>query len=216
MHPLQGLLVIECFDWPLIVMDKYHLHWFTDEIHIHTSSALASYMHMLHIAEKAETRQLRQVWFALLSFLTHAAMVSKLFDPIRRDNAKEQRSEALREHLQVAKGAAFLPREARDNLEHIDERIDRWVRSGDTKVIEMVFEDRPGFEYLVERGAAVRRVLILSEMVFISEDRNGNRIETALTPIFESLQTLHARCELKLRTESPYNYLLARALEERQ
>jgi hypothetical protein len=193
-------------------MDKYHLHWFTDEIHMHASSAVASYMQLLRLLADPETRQTRNVWFVLLSFLTHAAMVSKFLDPIRPDDAKEERGKALREHLEVADRSAFLPRDARDNLEHIDERIDRWVQRGDIKVLEMVFEDRAGFDFIAERNGAIRRVLIWDEMVFISEDRNGNRIETALSPIFEALQTLHARCEHKLRTESPYSYLLAQAL----
>lgn len=191
-------------------MDKYHLHWFTDEIDMHASSAIASYTQLLQLLNDNKTRQSRGVWFVLLSFLTHAAMVSKLLDPINKDN--EERGRALRAHLEVVSGSAFLPRNARDNLEHIDERIDRWVQGGGTRVLEMVFEDRIGFNYIAEDEGGIRRVLIKDEMVFVSEDRNGKRIETALQPIFEELQILHVRCEYKLRTESPYNYRLAQAL----
>lgn len=196
-------------------MDKYHLHWFTDEIHMHASSAIAGYTQLLHLISDNQTRQSRDVWFVLLSFLTHAAMVSKLLDPIHKHKTKEDRGKVLRAHLRVPENSAILPRDARDNLEHIDERIDRWVQNGDTKILEMVFEDREGFEYISEDEGVIRRVLIADEMVFISEDRNGNRIETPLTLVFESLQNLHAECVNKLQTESPYNYLLAQAVRDR-
>lgn len=193
-------------------MDKYHLHWFTDEIFMHTSSALASYQQLLHLLGDNKTRQSRDVWFVLLSFLTHAAMVSKFLDPIGENAARTERGRALKAHLKVPENSPILPRNARDNLEHIDERIDGWVQRGDTKVIQMVFEDRAGFNFIFERNGAVRRVLITDEMIFVSEDRNGQRIETALGPVFESLQQLHFQCSEKLRTESPYTYRLAQAL----
>jgi hypothetical protein len=141
-------------------------------------------------------------------------MVSKFLDPIRPNPRKKKRGKALRAHLNVPDDSAILPRDARNNLEHIDERIDRWVRRGDTKILEMVFEDRAGFDYICEQKVAVRRVLIADEMVFISEDENGNRIETALCPVIESLEKLRAQCVHKLQTESPYNYLLAQALRD--
>ena len=179
---------------------------------MHVSSALVSYSQLLRLLSDGKERQSRNVWFVLLSFLTHAAMVSKLLDPIRPEGAKEDRGTALRKHLEVEDGSAILSRAARDNLEHIDERIDRWTKRGLTSVLEMVFEDRAGFEFIAHEDAAIRRVLIQDEMIFISEDRNGNRLETALTPIYGALKDLKARCEHKLATESPYTYLLAQAL----
>lgn len=172
---------------------------------MHTSSAIASYQQLLHVLGDNTTRQSRDVWFVLLSFLTHAAMVSKFLDPVRPDEAKGKRRVELRAHLDVPDNSPILPRDARDNLEHIDERIDKWVQRGDTKILEMVFDNRVGFEYVLESNGAVRRVLIADEMVFITEDREGRRIETALRSVFESLQQLHSRCSEKLRTESPYN-----------
>ena len=192
-------------------MDKYHLHWFTDEIHMHASTALASYSHLLELVNDKRSRQSREVWFVLLTFLTHAAIVSKLLDPIGSGDNKS-RGKDLRAHLQVPDDSAILPRGARDNLEHIDERIDTWVRRGDIKILEIVLDNREGFEYLCEGDIAIRRVLIRDEMVFISEDRNGHRLETLLQPVFESLKALHAVCVHKLQTESPYSYLLAQAL----
>lgn len=194
-------------------MDKYHLHWFTDEIYLHSSSAIASYQHLQHLLGDSKTCQSRDIWFVLLSFLTHAAMVSKFLDPVGSDKDKKERGEILRGYLGVPSDSPILPRDARNNLEHIDERIDRWAQRGDTKIMEMVFDDRAGFDYIYENGGAIRRVLIAEEMIFISEDHEGHRTETALRPVFDSLSKLHSECAEKLRTDSPYHYRLAQALK---
>lgn len=191
-------------------MDKYHLHWYTDEIQMHASSALASYRHLCDLLANSTTRQRRDVWFALVSFLTHTAMISKFLDPIK-ESAKE-RGIKLRAHLGVQGDSAILPRTARDNLEHFDERIDGWVERNEERILEMVFLDREGLEFLSDQPRAIRRVLIADEMVFISEDRNGAPVEMALVPIYEAIERLNATCLHKLATESPYTYMLAQAL----
>jgi hypothetical protein len=193
-------------------MDKYHLHWFTDEVHMHAASALAAFSRVCQLIESDTTRQSREVWSAIQSFLTHAAVVSKILDPIKPDATKRERSEALRGHLGVSEDSALLPRDARDNLEHIDERIDRWAKSGERGVLEMVFEDREGFDYICGRGGAIRRVLILDEMTFVSEGRNGSRVETGLAALAEALREIERVCLHKLETEAPYHYVLAQAL----
>ncbi len=179
---------------------------------MHASSALNAYSWLEEMLRSSSTRQSRAVWSAVQSFLAHAAVVSKILDPIRPDQAKQNRSDSLRAHLGVKEDSALLPRDARDNLEHIDERIDRWVRAQETGILEMVFEDRPGFEYICAGGSAVRRVLILDEMAFISEDRSGRKIETNLASLAELLRDLVVNCAHKLETESPYHYRLGQAL----
>ena len=139
-------------------MDKYHLHWYTDEIQTHAASALASYALLCDVLANHMTRQRRDVWFALVSFLTHAAMISKFLHPIKA-SAKERGVE-LRAHLGVPNDSAILPRAARDNLEHFDERIDGWVERNEERILEMVFQDREGLEFLSDQPRAIRRVLI--------------------------------------------------------
>ncbi len=192
-------------------MDKYHLHWYTDEISIHAASAIASYGRLLHLVGNHNTRQSRDVWIALVSFLVHTAMISKFLHPVKGAEAK-QRGETIQAHLEVEQSSPILPRAARDNLEHFDERIDNWVQKQHTKILEMVCDDREGFRYITERECAIRRILIAKEMVFISEDKNGIPVETALFPIFEALQRLQTVCIRKLATESPYHHLLAQSL----
>jgi hypothetical protein len=191
-------------------MDKYHLHWYTDEIEVHAASCIASYRHLLDLLSNPKTKQTRGVWFALVSFLTHAAIVSKLLDPIKE--ASFERGKELREHLHVPADSPLLPRAARDNLEHIDERIDNWVKRKESAALELVVDDREGFNFITSRKPAIRRVLINNEMVFISEDRNGAWVEVDLKPLYEAIQNLSAVCQDKLANESPYTYKLAQAL----
>jgi hypothetical protein len=156
-----------------------------------------------------QTRQSREVWYAISSFLAHTAIVSKLFDPIGYDQTKIERGNALKAYLGIADDSPLLIRNARDNLEHIDERIDGWVKRGETKIVEMAFDDREGYNLILSRNGAVRRVIIISEMVFVSENRNGKRIETELLPIRDILLNLHKHCHNKLFHESPYNMIVS-------
>jgi hypothetical protein len=188
-----------------MLMDKYHLHWFTDEIEVHTSLALQSYEVLEKLLEDPETRQSRKVWYALFAFLVHVAMVSKLFSP--NGTGSLDRGQDLKAHLKIGEDSVLLQRAARNNMEHIDERIDGWARRGESKIIEMVVDDRAGYEHILGKNGAVRRVLILDEMVFVSEDRYGKKLETALCPLREELLGLQDRCLRKLKSESPYTII---------
>ena len=187
-------------------MDKYHLHWFTDEISMHVTCALASIEQVQTLLAVSETRQRRDVWFHLTSFLTHTAMVSKIICPSDKAN---QRGEAMLKHLEVPDDSPLLARSARNNAEHIDERIDRWVNRGNAKVLEMVLDDRESFNYIANEDTAIRRVLIQNEMIYISEDNEGARVETRLLPMIEALRNIEERCAYKLVSESPYSYVLS-------
>lgn len=195
-------------------MDKHHLHWFTVEIETHISAALSAYKLIEKMLANKNSMQSREVWFLAQSFLTHTAMVSKMFAPSRKE--QQYRGSLLREHLSIQDHSPILPRDARDNLEHIDERVNRWVKDRKNGFVEMVFYDRIGFNYICQPDTAVSRALIADEMVFITEDKFGKRAETNLKTIAENLEILLKSCRHKLQTESPYQYLIAQALRNYQ
>lgn len=195
-------------------MDKHHLHWFTVEIETHTSAALSAYKLIEQMLANKNSLQSREVWFLAQSFLTHSGMVSKMLDPIYEEH--KYRGRLLKQHLGVKDDSPIFARGARDNLEHIDERINRWVKDRKNGFVEMVFHDRIGFDFICKVDKALSRVLIADEMVFISEDRFGKRVETNLRAVSESLEILLKSCRHKLQTESPYQYLLAQALRNYQ
>src|SRR4051794_25987250 len=76
---------------------------------------------------------------ALDDFLHHAARASLYLWPAERNKppkkekalaeyrARQQRGKHLREHLGLAEDDPLRQRELRDNLQHLDERIDEWI-----------------------------------------------------------------------------------------
>jgi hypothetical protein len=76
-------------------------------------------------------------WYALQSFLTAAANISKLLWPIEtRGRSKEdkiladwrlERGRDLRQLLTVPDDSPLRSRTFRDHVEHFDERLDQWV-----------------------------------------------------------------------------------------
>ena len=65
-------------------MNDYELTWYMQEISMHGLGAEIDFKHFLQAVKNEETRQTRTVWFHLTSFLSHAAMISKLVSPILR------------------------------------------------------------------------------------------------------------------------------------
>jgi len=116
---------------------------------MHGAAAERDFAEALVLMADPETRQKRFVWFALTSFLSNAAMMSKYLDPGGPlDQIKKDRRTALRDALGVNKDSDVLPCTARDNVEHFDERIDKWVGQGANSIIELVLDTREDFEYL--------------------------------------------------------------------
>jgi hypothetical protein len=64
---------------------------------------------------------------SLQTFLASAANVSKLLWPVRKGDPK--RGEYLRQSLGIGKDSPLQSRSLRNFLEHIDERVDAWVKA---------------------------------------------------------------------------------------
>src|SRR5690606_9733225 len=153
-----------------------------------------------------ETSQTRLVWFHLSSFLSHAAMVSKYLDPIRPNPLKRERMNALREKLNVTDQSNVLPRDARDNVEHFDERIDNWVGS-EAAIIEAVLDDRAGYDYLRVPQKRVKRVLIQKGMIFVSEKRDQTKFELELEPLHVEIKRIGDAAQQWIERNSPYHFI---------
>lgn len=154
-----------------------------------------------------DIRQTRIVWFHLTSFLSHAAMISKYLSPINPRGVKQTRMNVLRTKLGVDDFSNILPREARDNVEHFDERIDNWIGQDGHTILEMVLDDRSRYQYLRADQKRIKRILLEDEMIFISEKRDGSKLELALQPLFDEAQRIAAEAEKWLENESPYNFI---------
>ncbi len=73
---------------------------------------------------------------SVCTFLDACAIVSKLLNPApaRRDPERAARAiargDTLRKVVGVVKDEEFMPRDVRDAVEHIDERLDEWLAGG--------------------------------------------------------------------------------------
>ncbi|MCI4327891.1 MAG: hypothetical protein L3K16_09760 [Thermoplasmata archaeon] len=90
---------------------------------------------------------------AVCTFLDACAIVSKLLKPApaRRDPDRAARAEArgaeLLRNIGVSEDAEFMPRDVRDAVEHIDERLDEWMASGNRPFPEtwvIIWPGEPG------------------------------------------------------------------------
>jgi hypothetical protein len=174
---------------------------------MHCAGAEIEYAEFLRKVEDERTKQTRLVWFHLTAFLSHAAMISKLVSPISSNPIAKARKNALREQLEIDEDSEVLPRSARDNIEHFDERIDGWVNSENQNILEIVIPNRESYKFLNVQNKRVRRVLIQEPLVFISEDRDGGQFELELVPLHAEIKRIKNMANQWIGQESPYYFL---------
>ena len=114
---------------------------------------------------------------------------------------------ALKAALNVAATSEVLPRNARDNTEHFDERIDNWVSANATDIMEIVLPDRGGYDYLRGDEKRIRRVLLNQELIFISENRDGSKFELELKPLVQEVARIGDEATTWTNTKSPYHFV---------
>lgn len=177
------------------------------EVAMHAYGAELDMSRIGELLDNPETVQSRLVWFHLSSFLSHVAMISKLVSPIAKDDAVKNRGDELKATLSIAPNSDVLPRSARDNFEHFDERIDNWVSANATDILEIVFPDRAGYNSLRGAEKRVRRVLLKQEWVFVSENRDGSKFELELRPLLEEVKRIGSEATTWINTKSPYKFI---------
>ena len=188
-------------------MNDYELTWYMQEISMHSLGAEIDFKHFLQTVKNEETRQTRTVWFHLTSFLSHAAMISKLVSPISPRGVKIERMNLLQEALNIESNSEILPRNARDNVEHFDERIDNWIGADSSTLLEVVFPNRTGYDFMNVDEKRVKRILLLDELIFISETRNADKFELKLQPLFDEVKRIGDEAEAWIESTSPYNFI---------
>ncbi len=188
-------------------LDPESLTWYMQEIQMHGFGCNRDFSAATKHLGNDETRQTRFVWFHLFGILSHSAMISKYLDPIGKlSPLQKDRRDQLRHLLNVGSTSAVLARDARDNVEHFDERIDNWVGTA-TSILEIVVPDRKGYEYIGKGNKNIKRLLIADEMVFVSERRDGTRFELPLEPLYKETQRIAKAAEDWIDANSPYHFV---------
>ena len=188
-------------------MDDHELTWYMHELMMHGLGVGRDFERLQTTLADPATRQTRIVWFHLTGFLSHAAMISKYLSPINPRGVKQTRMSTLRSKLGVDDSSDILPRNARDNIEHFDERIDNWVGHDGQTILEIVLDDRSGYQYLRVDQKRIKRVLLEREMIFISENRDGSKLEIELQPISVEALRIAEEAEEWVANESPYHFV---------
>jgi len=176
------------------------------EIAMHGLGAEIDFSNLLETINNPDMRQTRIVWFHLSSFLAHTAMISKYLSPIGSGSTKTVRKNLLRNKLNISVNSDVLPRDARDNIEHFDERIDNWV-GNKTTILEMVLDNREAYNFMRVNEKRVKRVLLQKELIFISEKRNGTQFELELQPLFNEVKRIGKEAEEWIKNSSPYHFI---------
>lgn len=188
-------------------MTPEQLFVYTEETFIHAQLALSNYATFQNIVRDPAARQRREAWMYLQSFLSHFGMVSKLlFAPSARSNISKQRAIEMQHHLETDTTSVLNDRDARNAIEHLDERLDNWLSVADKGILESVFETREEFNFLDLSRWAIRRVYLVSEEVFLTQETAGPE-EMKLSPIIGELSRVITVCRKKLNENNPYTFI---------
>ncbi len=120
------------------------------------------------------------VFLHLQHFLTHAAIVDKILDPLK----DSERYRVISGHVDLSRIDLKPFRRLRNHLEHFDERLDRWVSE---------YEGKPFFDMNLVTGAkgfpkkAYLRALDGHTYKFHGEDYDLDQLYAALVAISEKL-----------------------------
>jgi len=156
----------------------------------------------LEMMEHPENRQLTSVWMTLQAALISYGSVSRFLFPPKNEATAKMRGEQLRLELDVSVNSPLKNRDARNAVEHFDERLDRCLERPDAGIMQMVFQNRSSYEYLNPDRWIVRRAYIVDEDIFITEGKTvGSRVEMPLGEIFAELDRVHAITEELLMTK---------------
>lgn len=191
-------------------MDDYQLTWYMQEVSMHTYGADIDMKCIDSLLTDPEMIQSRLVWFHLSSFLSHVGMISKFVSPISKDAIAKARGSTLKAALSVSTTSEVLPRSARDNTEHFDERIDNWVSANAGNIMEIVLPDRNGYNFMRGDEKRVRRVLLKQEYIFISENRDGSKFELELRPLTQEVARIGNEATNWINSNSPYHFVYPR------
>lgn len=184
-------------------IDALKRHALLEEVFLQCVISLGHYDEAAKLLHNFESRQSRFVWAHIHAFLSHSSMVSKLLNSPSRSTKAIERSKFLSELLAVPSTSVIFERGARNNVEHQDERLDLWIEQDGGMLVEMVFDSREGFDFLIQprsleaKAKFIRRALILDEMVFVSQGREGVEF-TKLIPLAGEIGRIASAAEARM------------------
>lgn len=156
----------------------------------------------LEMVGAPQTRQSTHVWMSLQAALLSYGTVSKFLFPVDRGRVAQARGEALRKELGILDTSPLKNRDARNAIEHFDERLDRCLENPEAGILQSVFSNRADYAFLNPDRWIVRRAYITDEDIFVTEGKKiGLRVEMPLSEIFRELELVYAAADELLMTK---------------
>jgi hypothetical protein len=84
------------------------------------------------------------------------------------------------------------------------------VGGNNQNILEIVLPDRAGYDYMRVAEKRVKRVLILDELIFVSEKQDGVQFELSLRPLHEEVERIGAEADKWIAASSPYHFIFPR------
>ena len=131
------------------------------------------------------------------AFLTQATMIARAFIPTRGASDRTvQRTQFLLKWFGVETTALQNCIDARNNLDHHDERFDTVFEHPDAIVSPAIYtmDSREGLEEMGERPVLLILTYIRGENSIVTYSPKGEQTITALDPIRKELQYIESRC----------------------
>ena len=181
-------------------MNPMHMLIYLQEVSTAADMAMALRHNFLLMVGDDQERQNINTWLMLQASLMQYGMVSKFLFPVSSAGTSgKARAAALRAELGVQKESTLNNRDARIALEHFDERLDVSLHRPEAGVLQMVIQDRAGYEFFDKDRWVIRRAYIVEEDVFIVEGARGRGpTEMPLAGIFDELEKIAAFAEHRL------------------
>lgn len=167
-----------------------------DEVDTQCILALSSFDKMNELIRNNETKQLKEVWKYLQAYLSHSGILGSLI--FNKGNPEKTKlvTDYLKDELKISDESPIRERGGRNFLEHIEVfQIYAANRKDKKGIIQMVFDNRKGFDYLKSDRHYYKRTLILEEMVFAYQNQESvNELE--LLPILKEIKRIYYNTEL--------------------
>lgn len=166
-----------------------------DEVDTQCILSMTSFEKMTNLLSNHETKQSKEVWKYLQAFLAHAGILGSLI--YKKGNPEKTKivTDFLKSELKLDEESPIKEKGGRNFLEHI-EVFEIYVanRKDEKGIIQMVFDNRKGFNYLKSDRYYYKRTLILDEMVFAYQNQEAI-IELELKPIMTEIRRVFDNSE---------------------
>lgn len=176
-------------------MDDFIKLSLLEEVDTQCLLAMSSFEQMMDLLNDPTTKQHKEVWKYLQAFLAHSGILGCLIFKHGNPAKTKLVTDYLKGELDIHEDSPIKDRDGRNSLEHIEAFEIYAANRKDSKgIMQMVFDNRKGLEFIRPKNWYIKRGLILNEMVFIFQKQETTK-ELALLPIIDEVRRVFSESE---------------------